>query len=690
MTQKKTNYWDQIFTTQNQDQEETVAENEDSSPLDFHPASASQEQERHVREILFSEDPEPPHDLTEAAVNADAAQEMERTAVSPAVSQTAGTEFGEDAQEAAENGDEDDFFGWTLSTKTYTHLSLEGREPEVTEELASEECEVETVEGGGSVCETAIAAEADDAALTEEDVDAGVLAAEAECAAPADADAADETSVPILSEDGFLSRVLDRYERPVNSGFGFGLLDDEEDDADASTAAEAAEAADDFFAAISENSGEESASEELDECEESADADLLKKPDGLDPWASLAFDLGIPVTLPEKNTKKETPAAFAEPARKDGGTVETKASADFHIVDLEDDDFVSSADVFDEPKVQEEKKETSRRSRRERSRRNVEEFQAPQLEANAGPLSEETDEAVAVPPRSRRRRRSGVVETVAIEEKSAAIGGIMAGVVASKMQETEKGSRRSGRKNRTEEETISAPARRERARRTRRPIADEMPEMEESHAGEMEFIFQMDEPEPVFEEEREVPNGARSRRRRRSQREKMERGRLTESTEDAVMFEEEMDELPVVPKKRSRRDVRARFEQVEDDFQENAWNGSFMEEDEDEEDERVSRSRRSRRSRRTASERETARYRGFEEDDEHYPADDEEHVFTEVRDEADDDDDVWETDFSQHDVPGWRYMIDFIVNTNLKARRREPSSLAGSINRMAKRGGKRK
>ena len=156
------------------------------------------------------------------------------------------------------------------------------------------------------------------------------------------------------------------------------------------------------------------------------------------------------------------------------------------------------------------------------------------------------------------------------------------------------------------------------------------------------------------------------------------------------MFEEEMDELPVVPKKRSRRDVRARFEQVEDDFQESAWNGSFMEEDEDEEDERVSRSRRSRRSRRTAPERETARYRGFEEDDEHYPADDEEHVFTEVRDEADDDDDVWETDFSQHDVPGWRYTIDFIVNTNLKARRREPSSLAGSINRMAKRGGKRK
>lgn len=687
MTQKKTNYWDRIFTAQNQNAEGSVPENDETSPLDFLSASASQEQERHVREILFSEDSDTLNETADAVAELSKGQEMDYAVFAAPVSEVCETENCEETA-ADEEDTEEDFFGWTQTTKTYTHLSLEGREPELTEEpegVQEETAEQEECVVCGECCGTE-SAEAEEVCAADE------VCAEEETAETASdefvEDPVEETPAPVLSEDGFLCRVLDRYERPVNSGFGFGLLDEEESE---ETSADEECAADELFDAVC-GDADDAESEECEETAESEGAEVLEKPEGLDPWDSLAFDLGIPVAIPEKTAKKEKAPAAAPSVRKDCPAA-VNVSAECGMADLEDDDFVSPENVFEEPKMQAEKKDVSRRSRRDRGRRNAEEVPVEAPAVSMLEEAEEVEDSVPVPTRSRRRRRSGVQETVSAEEKSAAIGGLMAGVVASKMQETEKAGRRSGRKNRAEEEeAAAAPARRERTRRNRRPMVDEMPEMEECVSNEMDLAFQTEEPEPVFEEEREVPNGARSRRRRRSQREKMERCRMAEAAEEPV-FEEELDEMQAVPRKRSRRDTRNRFDEFEDDFQDTAWQEPVMEEDEDEEEEREPRSRRQRRSRRSASERD-ARYaagRSFEAEEERYPEDDEEdHVFTEVCDDADEDDEEWETDFSQHDVPGWRYTIDFIVNTNLKARRREPSSLAGSINRMAKRGGKRK
>ena len=190
------------------------------------------------------------------------------------------------------------------------------------------------------------------------------------------------------------------------------------------------------------------------------------------------------------------------------------------------------------------------------------------------------------------------------------------------------------------------------------------------------------------DEENVIPNGARSRRRRRAQHDKMEQTKARASAQvEEENDETEAEEVSFQPKKRSRRDCRNRFrEELEDD--KNAWMDVDDEpEEEDEEEDEAPRGRRQRRSGRSGGRNQFTESRESSEDFE----DEEDHVFTEVGDdEEDEEDDEWETDFSQHDVPGWRYTIDFIVNSNLKARKREPSSMVENIARMNKRGGKRK
>jgi len=655
MVQKKTNYWDQIFANHAPEVED-ASQNEENAP-DFTSDSDTQEHELNVREIFFAEEG--------VAPNATTAEQEEIKPESLAEPEI------ESAPEKSQ--DEDLFFGWTQTTKSYSRLNFEGKEEPETllesePEIIAETNEEEVEEATEKVEECA-----------EESVN---VAAEVQNEAETTAEA--PTNVPLLSEDGSLRITLNRYEHPAK-GFGFGLLEDsvEEDEENVEEATEEAVI--------------ESAESDTQTVQE---PEVLTAPAGLDSWGSLAFELGLPVTIPETIPEAEAPKVSIKAQKEEKNIKPAKEEKQGRgrrsekiqqepepslMIDLEDEDFVSPENVFAVP---EKDVRPSRGSGRERGRKEeretVSNFGLKQVEI---PTMDENVEEEA--PRRRRRRAGTTSETTVNEKKSAAIGGIVAGVVASKMKdETEKSSRKpaKGRSEREEtlDEEIPAP-RSERSRRSRRNMVEEVPQDDFVMTDEADFLPQANQEE---EEETSIPNGARSRRRRRSQHEKFEQAKsrpVAQNEEEDV--EDAEEEITFQSPKRSRRDGRNRFQENLED-EKNPWTDVDEVDDDEEDEDEAPRARHSRRSGRVSGRNQFAENQDSDED---FDDEEEEHVFTEVvDDEEDEEDDEWETDFSQHDVPGWRYTIDFIVNSNLKARKREPSSLAGNIARMNKRGGKRK
>ncbi len=652
-------------------QEDEVSVNEENA-LDFSKATPNQENEKHVREIFFSEENSEKLLNTEETPLSAVSEPEQNEAVARLVSET---ELNVDAINVSvcsaasdeTDGNADDFFcGWTQTTKTYSHFGLEGKEIDLTADNAEEDKNA--------------AAEIADPEESEEQEDSSADF-EIETVKQNEAEAAAQKTPPVLSEDGTLRRVLNRYERP-SKGFGFGLLD-EEDAAEDEPENLQAEETEVYAESENENVSAQEAEPEI------------ARPEGLDSWGSLAFDLGLPVTLPEIAEKEELKAVGeAEKVKKQEkkGKKISSASVDrtenvkvSEPIDLDGDDFSSPENVFienerrsekaanDEKPEKDEKPERSRRSRR--SRRGVKKENETVLELPEEIQTSEvieTEIPVKEPAQRRRSRRRNIQDASANDEKSAAIGGIVAGIVASKMTETEKNQTKAGRRRETEEKLTA----------------------QSDFCIEEEAPFSSNE---FDEEEMNQLNGARSRRRRRNQREKLERNRKIQELPVCQIEEdeEERDEASAFSAKRFSRDER----RIADSFETNRadyWQESMkigLEIDEDEEDEEeILRPRRQRRSRRQAPQDSVSRFeeRDFDDDEEPYSQDDEEaHVFTEVQDDEEEEDGEWETDFSQHDVPGWRYTIDFIVNTNLKARKREPSTMAGNI-RMAKRSGKRK
>ncbi len=744
MSQKKMNYWDQIFT--NQVPEVEKASNEENV-LDFSSPVPSQEHERHVREILFSEEGDEMVPMSRSVMeDAVVASELEMmnavdsadvvTPVNAVIAENNVTE--PDITEI----DDAEFLGWHVTSKSYARVGFDRFEPmekaEEPEEVENTtECVLEdSMVADAETCECAGDTECTCSEVCEECVEEEEAVADVETETVAKEE---ESNAPILTEDGTLRITLNRYEHPAN-GFGFGLL--EEEVAELDTAEEDSELVE--FAEKAE-SDEEIFAEEVAEEAEVGEEIVSEVPAGLDSWGSLAFELGLPVTLPEtgaENVEKVAEKALktsklekcvkaekAEKSDKVDGCVKAEKgeksaskasrknkaeSVEKVPVILDDEDFITPENVYEMPdrageKVekgarQERAEREERRSRRERGRRNRwEESSDEPVEMMSAPVMPSEPEEVVVeemPPRSRRRRRGNApAETVVNEEKSATISEIMAGVVASKMNSelSEKPSRKSRgmrmeREMREEEAEMEMPRRSRRGRRNMMEMEEEVVERdfcmchdEECSARSSAFVA-----EDMDEDEMDMPNGARSRRRRRSQREKMERARVRAQEMPNVCDEEEdedeMENFSV--RKRSRRDSRNGFQgRVSREMEDNelaTWSAQEVDETEEEDDYDMPRSRRQRRSRRSGREEFRENGRGYKDENDRYgrPEDDEEHVFTEVGNEEDDEeDDEWETDFSQHEVPSWRYTIDFIVNTNLKARKREPSSMAGNMNR---------
>lgn len=885
MAKKNSNYWDCILPKEGENSDNP--QNEEENPLDFSSATPNQEHEQHVREIFFSEEGNDESAVsscdssTEKCLNSDSNSDA-----------TSDTEMKCDSQEASvfegfqtvnrsaktndsdENSDkitseasfaDDVFSGWETPKKKYTHLNFEGEESasDKTQEDSAEAASDENQAGMKSentcrcACEKGMDAfsaasvkfeevedENDDEEVVYVNASApvssepfGGVSAEAVSAVASDVSETSEEvqkseiSGSILSEDGTLRRVLNKYERPV-SGFGFGILDEMTADA---VVPEAAEPETEECAACAVPVQADSAAETS---EISENESAVEPPSNLDAWGKLAFELGLPVTAaevpakedaqPEEKTGKnqkagkagsrvimldddetseeisvrsnsgkaekagkmsksgkdekdgnvrnerapreerdekrerrerparsgrgerlereerpargerlereERPARGERPARKDSfkrgaaaleDVRETAESVSFAA----DDEF----SVPEERSAMPEKAERGgRRPRRERTHRETRDEDVMLSEDVSFGASEVPSAESSSRRRSAGRRRAE--DTAEGKDKSAILGGIMAGVVAEKMAEApenktseEAGSfgkfgRKSAKRGRgaaAEEEAPALRSRRERNLRGRDSAPASMFDDSDFDVPEEdEYIPQaqvMNEAEED-EEEQEIPNGARSRRRRRSQREKFERTRgsvpaaemtvlSADSDEDEDDAEEESRPSAGSAKKRTRRHSRQRFD--EDFEEENArWSDDVREmevtadadEDEDDEDEEEApRGRRPRRSRRSNAEREDRfgnRRRGSrpvdDEDEDDEPLDEEMHVFTEVEDEEPDEDDEWETDFSKHEVPGWRDTIDIIVNSNLKARNREPSSMARNMNRGMKRGGKRK
>lgn len=683
MSQKKNNYWDQIFMTPAQEEDASINE---ENALDFSKATPNQENDKHFREIFFSEENETLLKTEETPLSTASGLARNETTVcstvNSAVSQSTVADLNVEpldvslCSSASEDASEelDDFFcGWTQTTKTYAHFGLEGKEIDLTKSTEPEES-VNTEE---------------DAEMND-DAEETSVALEFETAESSPIHDAEQEVTPVLSEDGSLRRVLNRYERP-SMGFGFGLLDEEDAAKDESEIADAVDdAADEDSEVDAEAADEENSPVNETETE-------TARPEGLDSWGSLAFDLGLPITLPEATEKEELKAVEeTEKAKKQEKRGKRNSFSPPDVmenaktpisIDLDDEDFVSPENIFaenerkpevaiDEKSEKDERPERSRRSRRSRRGKKENEAVSETIEEIQAPETPEAEIPAKEPVSRRRSRRKNIQETVVNDEKSAAIGGIVAGVVASKITETEKSKSKFGRRREAEEKLVA-----------QNDFCDV--EEEDSFANELD------------EEEMNLRNGARSRRRRRNQREKQERNRkIQEAPVCSIDDDEEelRDDASVFSAKRVRRNERRganSFEMSRDDY---AWQEPMkmeLEIETDEEDEEeLPRPRRQRRSRRSASLEVASRFEEHDFDDDSYPPQDDEeaHVFTEVQDDEEEEDyGEWETDFSQqHDIPGWRYTIDFIVNTNLKARKREPSTMAGSINRIAKRGGKRK
>lgn len=649
MAPKKSDYWDQIYPNQSPEADD-ASQNEENTPTQSS-ESDTQEHDLNVREILFAE--EGPDAAPMSSLQKEFAQE---TGANPADS---------NEEETAENEsqEEDPFFGWTQTTKVYSSLNFDDVEKPEANEEAGLEADFEAVE----------TEELDENSPEILEEKASEITAEDETENESE-EAANE---PLLSQDGSLRITLNRYEHPAK-GFGFGLLEE----AEYSEEEEVEEAA--------EETSDESALDETPE--EVPAAEEPKAPEGLDSWGSLAFELGLPVTIPETAPETAVPKASSKPKKEEKPSKPRRAEKKMEksdskiVIDLEDEDFVSPENVYADSakEVRTSRSPNSERGRRE-DREKFSDFGLKQV------VIPEEENVIDEPLRRRRRRGNTSQEASVREKRDAALSAIVAGVVESKTKdEAEKTGRKSGkgRTDRTaiqDEESVLS-TRRERSRRSRRGPVEEIPQDDFVMADEDDF-----QPQAVQEDETEenaIPNGARSRRRRRAQHEKMEQTKARSAVQaEEEKDEDESEEVSFQPKKRSRRDGRNRFrEELEDE--KNEWMGieEDSEEDDSEEDDDAPRGRRQRRSGRSGARNQFQESRVSDEVFE----DEEDHVFTEVDDEEDEDEDEWETDFSQHDVPGWRYTIDFIVNSNLKARKREPSSMVENIARMSKRGGKRK
>lgn len=663
MVPKKSNYWDQIFANQAPEADD-ASPNEENAP-DLTETSDTQEHDKNVREILFEE--ENPDAAPAAALQKEF--ELETPSGSTVLE-------NEDCT-VNDSQDDDPFSGWTQTTKTYSSLNFNEEEPQDAEEYSDFQNESEDAEENQPV-EILTNEIAEDEA--KEETETEEEESEETTESDEETDAEEAPSEPILSEDGSLRITLNRYEHPAK-GFGFGLLEEAEE-------AETEE--------VEEETAEETVQAEApdEEVEVAEEPETQVAPPGLDSWGSLAFELGLPVTIPEtaapkasaksKKEEKSPKSVKEEKGSKSRGSEDNIPKLESKIViDLDDEDLISPENVFaDSGKEARSSRGDAPEHGRRKDKESVSDFGFKQVSIP------EMDELTEVIPPRRRRKGNAGQESSANEKKAEAIGAIVAGVVASKAKdEVDKSGRKSSknRSSRPEIQEEEAPvSRRERSRRSRRPQVEEVP-LDDFVTDEdlTPQVVQEDD-----EEETAVPNGARSRRRRRSQHEKMEQAktRAAAQAEEDDDDESETEEVSFQPKKRSRRDGRNRFrEELEDEKSE--WLDAEEETgDEEDEEEEIPRSRRQRRSGRSGS-----RNR-FQEDraDEDFE-DEEDHVFTEVKDDdEDEEDDEWETDFSQHDVPGWRYTIDFIVNSNLKARKREPSSMVENIARMNKRGGKRK
>ncbi|MBQ6109612.1 MAG: hypothetical protein IJK97_15470, partial [Thermoguttaceae bacterium] len=515
-------------------------------------AASTHELDQNVREILFEE--EGPDAAPTAALQKEF--ELETPAAEPAAAEN------EEAP-ANESPEEDLFFGWTQTTKTYSSLNIEDEEKQETTAEAAPEIQDEDEENQPAEVLTEEVAEVTAEDKNEDEAEAEEGAVEV----VAEAEEAEATNEPILSEDGSLRITLNTYKHPTK-GFGFGLLEDSEETEEAETEE------------VTEETVEETAQAEAPEEDSPAaeEPEAPVAPDGLDSWGSLAFELGLPVTVPEsapkasalkapaKVKKEEKPSRSAkeEKTSKSRRSEESAPKTESKIViDLDDEDLISPENVF---AVSEKETRSNHGAGPDRSRRDerqaVSDFGLKQV-----PIPEMDENAEAEMPRRRRRRGNASQESSANEKKSEAISAIVAGVVASKAKdEAEKSGRKSGkgRAERSEfQEEDATVSRRERSHRSRRAPVEEVPQDDFVVADEdfTNQAVQQDE-----DEETAIPNGARSRRRRRAQHDKMEqtKARAAAQTEEEDV-ENEAEEVSFQPKKRSRRDGRNRFrEELED------------------------------------------------------------------------------------------------------------------------------
>ncbi|MDO4584591.1 MAG: hypothetical protein Q4D62_10870 [Planctomycetia bacterium] len=403
-----------------------------------------------------------------------------------------------------------------------------------------------------------------------------------------------------IEEEGYVFKKIPTVQRP-QGGFGAGLLEE----------------------LFPEETWEETKPEEKTPVMEREKEELpeeLELPipvDALDPWAMLAMDLGLPVTLPPEKSEKKTPEKKSKPVQE---VVESLTQK------------MEKEDLGMEKNGWQQETSKSRGKKSSRKEKEVEEMELPKTSA-------------AKPRERRRKERTGreVPEKVASGEE-----------------------KRKGKKSRIREtysEEVDYPT--------------DIPgyESEEAMRRMRELfptpIMDTDEEEEIPEEEERYPNAARSRRRRRSRREHDEV--LTESVTE---FPEEEVEVtrPVRSRKRKERSWETQPHHDELPMEEEDW-AEYSEEDEEEEVVPAPKRRRNRRDSRRAYEREE---RITPSDDDSY--EEEDHVFEEIEEPIDEEeDDEEEVNFATLNVPGWRDTINIIVNTNLSARNREPSSMAGNV-----------
>ncbi|MDO4569119.1 MAG: hypothetical protein Q4D38_01890 [Planctomycetia bacterium] len=506
-----------------------------------------------------------------------------------------------------------------------------------------------------------------------------------------------------LSDEEPILPMIGTYKRP-QGGFGAGILDELEFESGAQS--ECVMSATSNFDAdleVEEAVSDVEASEV--EAAKLENAPILAvDPERLDHWGRVLLDLRLPVedaSAKDERVKPrvrkieytdlviEDPDAIPE-VEPEAEVVEDSVEAEFSAP------AATHAPAPVSPRVSTREMRETREPREEKEEKFAS-FERPSRRDNKkGGRSSRKD-----------KRRSERDDDVEGEEVASIIGGIVESVVADK---TRRALPRGGRRVETlvedytpvdEGNILDTQSKKRRSRSSGKATKVESLhyegddyEMFDSPVDEMADEFDVrlsvrrdldeldDEPEVV--EEREIPNNARSRRRRRSRQETQAR-----EPRQSVERERDLDET-FDPSMRKR--VRKHSMPLPE---EDTWGEDFddIHEDGDWDDSPVvereaERPKRARRARRGEPTREEPSKRGYKRSQLH--EDEEDHVFTEVEDQGEaDDDEFLDMDFSRRNVPGWQDTINWIVGTNLKARSREPSSMAQNSSRPPKRGRKR-